>query len=122
MFLEEMSINGYGLIPLTLEKILDNEYRASLSECDEALIACEIIAAVAGRPATDLPDDLKEWIEVFLPAGSAPHDEMLALTEKAADVIDSLVADSEVRDFWEDEPLFDQWFDAQVDLQDRILK
>ena len=58
---------------------------------------------------------------MFLPAESDARNEVLALKEKAADTIDLLVADSELRDFWEEDKNFELWFQTQVDLQKRIL-
>jgi len=120
-FLADMSTNGYGLIAISLEKITDPENRPAIMECEEAIVACEIIAAVAGHPAHDFPEDLQEWIDMFLPGDSDERKEVLGLSEKAADVIDLLVTDSELRDLWEADKNFDVWFDTQVDLQKRIL-
>lgn len=120
-FLADMSVNGYGLIAVSLEKITDSDGRPDIIECEEAIVACEIIAALVGKPAHDFPPDLNEWIDMFLPVASEPRNEVSALTNKAADAIDLLVTDSELRELWEDTPDFDLWFETQVDLQKRIL-
>ena len=120
-FLSDMSVNGYGLISISLDKITNAENRPDIIECEEAIVACEIVAAVLGKPAHDLPEDLKEWIHMFLPENSDERNEVASLAEKAADVIDLLVTDSELRDLWEEGSNFDLWFETQVDLQKRIL-
>lgn len=120
-FLADMSTNGYGLITVSLDKIAEMDGRPGIIECEEAIVACEIIAAVAGRPAHDLPEELAEWIGMFLPADSEERKEVLGLSDKAADVIDMLVTDSEIRDLWEEGRNFEVWFETQVDLQKRIL-
>jgi len=122
LFLDEMSTNGYGMLEITLDKILDEGSRASIQECDEALVACEVVAAVAGKPSHELPDDLAEWIGMFISPGSEARENVLNLKEKAADVIDRITSESELRDYWEDESLFGQWLDVQIDLQKRILE
>jgi len=120
-FLADMSTNGYGLITLSLERIIDNNTSPDLTECEEAVVACEIIAAVAGRPAHDLPDDLREWISMFLADGTSEKEEILNLKDTAADVIDFLVTESELRDLWEEGNRFEIWFETMVDLQKRLL-
>ncbi len=121
-FIEEIALNGYGLITIAIDRITDEtESRPSLIECEEALIAAEFISAARGRQAHDFPEDAIEWCSIFLPAGSIENTEVIALTEKAADAIDRIVADSELRDYWEFRANFNGWFENQVDLQNRIL-
>ncbi|MFN5324969.1 MAG: DUF4259 domain-containing protein [Bacteroidota bacterium] len=120
-FLEDMSINGFGLIPMAIERMLDEDDRPTLMECEEALVACEIVAAALGRPSEDCPDDLNEWMGMFLPVGSEPYDIVCNLAEKAAESIDRILTDSELRELWEESPVFEAWMDAQVKLQERIL-
>lgn len=120
-FLEDLIINGYGLVGISLDTILDDTGLAGVIECEEALLSAEIIAAACGKAATDFPDDLMEWMNMNIEQGSNEHREILELREKAADAIDKIVTNSELRELWEESPSFDEWFDAQVALQNRIL-
>lgn len=120
-FISDIAMNGYGMLAIALDRINDTEERPGLIECEEALIAAELIAAAVGSSAHDLPEDAREWILTFLPDGSAEQQEVSNLSDKAADVIDTIVTDSEIRDLWEGNPDFSEWFDLQVDLQKRIL-
>ncbi len=120
-FLEDMSINGFGMIPMAINRIFDEDDRPGLMECEEALVACEIIAAALGQPADDFPEDLNEWMGMFLPSGSEPHSQVCNLADKAAESIDRIVADSELRELWEESPVLEAWMDAQIKLQERIL-
>ena len=120
-FISDVMMNGYGLIQIALDKVFDTDNPPGLTECEEALIAAEIVASVVGHPAHDFPDEAREWIDSFLPPGSSANEEIAALNEKAADAIDRVVTDSELRDLWEDQPGFEEWFEAQVALQKRIL-
>ena len=120
-FISEIMVNGYGLIKLAIDKILDSENAASLTDCEEALIAAEMIAAAAGNPAHDFPEEAMEWLTMNAPPGSLELQELVAHCEPAADAIDRIVADSELREFWDDHPEFNEWFEAQVDLQERLL-
>jgi hypothetical protein len=120
-FIADLEINGYGLINVAFEKILDETERATVTECEEALIAAEIVAAVNGQAAHDFPEDAAEWVLTILAPGSPENQEIANLSEKAADIIDKIVTDSELKDLWEDNPEYNTWFQAQVDLQKRIL-
>ncbi|MFM7176593.1 MAG: DUF4259 domain-containing protein [Bacteroidota bacterium] len=120
-FLDDMSINGFGLIRLAIERMNDDDERADLTECEEALVACEIVAAALGRPADDFPDDLSEWMGIFIQEGSDSHYEVINLGEQAAMAIDRILTDSELRELWYESPVFEAWMDVQVKLQERIL-
>lgn len=120
-FLDDMSINGFGLIRLAIERMNDDHDRADLTECEEALVACEIVAAALGRPAEDFPDDLSEWMGIFIPEGSDSHYEVINLAEQAALAIDRILTDSELRELWYESPVFEAWMNVQVKLQERIL-
>ncbi|HMT28550.1 MAG TPA: DUF4259 domain-containing protein [Bacteroidia bacterium] len=120
-FISDIAMNGYGLIAIAIDRMNDEENDPSLIDCEETLVAAELVAAAVGTPAHDLPEDAREWVVTFLPKGSFENQEMVLLKEKAADAIDKIVTDSELRDLWEDNPDFDEWFQLQVDLQKRIL-
>jgi len=121
LYLEDLSINGFGLIEVAFDRILDEGDRPSLIECEEALVACEIVAAVFGKVSNHAPSELSEWIEMFLPAGSDEYNAVCALAEKAADTIDRILSDSELLDLWSESPLLEEWMQEQVMLQERIL-
>lgn len=84
--------------------------------CSSALAAAEIVAALRGRPASDLPDDAKAWIE--------QHGKKLAinqdLIDTAHDAIARIAADSELRDLWMDSDNADAWETVLTDLQKRV--
>ncbi len=120
-FITEISMNGYGLIGIAIERLLDEDIRASLTECEEAIVAAEMVAAAIGNPSIAFPEDATEWIAMYLPKGSLENIEVCKLAVAAADAIDKIMADSELRDLWDENSDFDEWFQVQVDLQKRIL-
>ncbi len=120
-FIADIDMNGYGMIEIAITRMNDEDDRPGLAECEEALIAAELIAAANGHPAHDISEDAREWILLHLPAGSVELAEILQLVNIAADAIDTIVTDSELRDLWEGNPDFDEWFNLQVDLQKRLL-
>jgi hypothetical protein len=120
-FLADLDVNGYGLIEVALNRILDEDTEPSIIECEEALAAAELVAAASGKPSPDLPEDAAIWLNECLPLGSSESGEVIALNEKAADIIDRIVTDSELKSLWEEHEGFDEWFDLQVSLQNRLL-
>ena len=120
-FISEINTNGHGLISVALERAMDEDEPLTIFECEEALIAAEIIAASLGKPATDFPEEMIEWIGQFLPEKSTQHRDVILLAEKAADAIDRVVTNSELRELWDEHPQFNEWFETQMELQKRLL-
>ena len=64
-------------------------------DCAAALAAAEVVAAMAGRPAAALPDEVTAWIAGREPA-SGP---LKALARRA---VDKVLAGSELAELWEE--------------------
>ena len=119
-FLTDLYTTGYGLLEVALDSVLDNDSAAGVIECEEALISAEIIAAAMGNPAFDLPEDAREWIADNLPYGSEEHQQVAGLSEKAADVIDRVLTESDLREMWDGNVSYDDWFGNLIELQKRL--
>ena len=78
-----------------------------------ALAAAEVDAALKGRPAQDLPDDLRSWIE----GKSAPKD---GIVSKAREAVAAVLKGSELRDLWEESDGLEDWQPIVQDLQRRL--
>ncbi len=120
-FISEVIVNGYGLITIALDRITGETEPADIMECEEALIAAEFIAASCMQPASDFPENAAEWVAMNMVDGSMAQMEITALADKAAEAIDKIVTDSELKILWEETPYFQLWFKAQQDLQNRLL-
>lgn len=119
-FINNLNINGYGLIEVVLKRVIeDNE--PTVTECEEALIAAELVAAAMGKPSDEITEIVAEWVEENLPPGSAERGAVAALTEPAADAIDRIVTESELKELWQDHEAFSDWFNEQIELQNRLL-
>ncbi|HEX5002039.1 MAG TPA: DUF4259 domain-containing protein [Bacteroidia bacterium] len=119
-FISDLFTTGYGLLEVALDRVLDEDEPASLTDCEEALVAAEFIAGLSGNPAYDFPEDGRDWLREELPPGSESFDLVIGLKDKAADVIDRIVSDSELREMWEGNVNYDEWFNNLVDLQNRL--
>src|SRR6188472_2180692 len=87
-FISDVMVNGYGMIGVAIDRVLDPDNKPGLIECEEAIIAAEFIAKAVGNPAHDFPDDASEWCNIYLSKGSVENREVLNYVEKAADAID----------------------------------
>jgi hypothetical protein len=101
---------------------LITEALSAVNECPEfleadeaacALAAAEVVAALCGRPAAQLPEQLAIWAHehaaVFTP-------ELLQL---AATALNRITTDSELKTLWEDGGA-DEWFKVVADLERRL--
>jgi hypothetical protein len=117
-FVSDVITTGYGLIRTAFERVREE---AGLVDCEEALVAAELVAGALGNPAHDIPEEAAEWISQTFPPGSDAYLEMIEMSERAADAIDFITAGSELRELWEETPDFEAWIATQVNLQQRLL-
>jgi hypothetical protein len=95
-------------LSLALEQI-ETEVRAVA----RGLAAAEVVAALRGKPAASLPDDLREWLD-----GQPPSDhESASLAEK---FVRSVVTQSPLAGLWLDDETRDAWIRVVRDLQTRL--
>ena len=102
-----------AFVTSSLEQILRSDEYLEAPTCCNALAAAEIVAALNGKPATDLPDKAKAWV-----AGKAspPAD---AVT-KAKNALQRVRGESELRELWEESEELDAWAKVLDDLDSRL--
>jgi hypothetical protein len=81
--------------------------------CEEGLAAAEIVAAAAGKPAAEMPEELAGWIK-----GQAKPD--AAMVARAIDVLGAVREKSELRELWEESENFADWNAALDELKARL--
>ena len=82
-------------------------------DCNEALAAAEVVAALHNSPAYVLPKEVLDWVK----SHPATTD---ALREKALQATEVVLSDSKLRDFWDEEDDLDVWKDELEDLIIRL--
>lgn len=87
---------------------------AEAPEAAMALAAAEVVAALAGRPHPDLPEEIAEWV-----AGqSGPNPKLIERARLAAVAVRD---NSELRDLWsEPDAGFDEWKEGIEELIRRL--
>jgi len=81
--------------------------------CSSAVAAAEVVAALRGRPAADLPEEVANWVAAH-PSGSEE------LVQAARRAVDAITNRSELRELWEEVPDYELWRGAMTDLRGRL--
>ncbi|HPO92136.1 MAG TPA: DUF4259 domain-containing protein [Phycisphaerales bacterium] len=84
--------------------------------CEMALAAAEIVAALKGHPPEKLPREADDWVKRN--RGRLKVDQ--ELIETAHDAIARVVADSELRELWDESEELAAWEKALESLQKRL--
>lgn len=82
-------------------------------DCAVAISAAEVVAALLGNPADDLPDEVIEWVEDM-------PDPSEALVNMALSAVKVILDDSEMKDTWEESDHYDEWQENIQGLQSRL--
>lgn len=85
-------------------------------DCQSAVAAAEIVAAMLGAPPKDLPKEASAWVQR---QGQPPAEPLVA---QARDIVRGVMAKSELREIWDESGNAGPWLDAMKDLQRRLAK
>ncbi|HET7602086.1 MAG TPA: DUF4259 domain-containing protein [Gemmatimonadales bacterium] len=80
----------------------------------EALAAAEVVAALAGHPAPDLPDEVQSWVSAH-PDPVSPDLRALALAAVAR-----VASDSELQELWAESEEGGEWSKRVEELRGRL--
>ncbi|MBC2602102.1 DUF4259 domain-containing protein [Puniceicoccus vermicola] len=80
-------------------------------EGDEVLAAGEVVATISGHPANSNPEELKTIPKIHL----APD-----TTTRALAAIEAILANSNLKDCWEESDDFERWKTTVEDLRERL--
>ena len=110
--LEEFA--DYAAVAGALDAVMqDKAEYLDADVCEEGVAAAEIVAAGAGKPAGDLPDDIRNWL-----AGKPQPDAKLVVESLSA--IAAIREKSELKELWEDSDDLAAWSAAMDDLNARL--
>lgn len=99
----------------TLEAVVSSDAEdLEAPDCWDALAAAEIVAALSGRPAPCMPEDLKAWLE------TAHGLSATSLSELAHRVVERIRSASEVQELWDGSEFRDTWHDEMKHLLARL--
>lgn len=105
---------GEELIPEAFDRVKefqDDYLEAEL--CSFALAAAEVVAALNGKPGSDLPQEISDWVQ----GRPAPTAELLA---SARNAVSAITRDSELRENFTDSGELEEWEPRIADLSRRL--
>lgn len=102
------------LLTETLKRAAEPSGYLESPACAEALAAAEVVAALGGRAAPDLPEEVRDWV--------AAHRRKVSpeLRDLAVRALDQVAADSELKELWEETDELQAWSDRVVELRGRL--
>lgn len=114
-WIAELEAEGLPAAGGALQDVLDlaDDYLEAPT-CSNGLAAAEIVAALRGNPATDLPDEVSAWLAAH---PGAPGDDLVVSARQA---VDAIAADSELAELWDESADPAEWRSAVSDLQSRL--
>ena len=101
-----------GMIAEALRAATDNGDYLEAPESQQAITAAEVVAAMNGHSAVDLPEELASWVTEQGAAGA----ELVALARRA---VERVASHSELEELWEEGDA-SKWEAHVSDLQRRL--
>jgi len=90
------------------DKYLDSD------ECYCALVAAEVVAALENGASPNLPDTIKQWVDLHQAAREG------SLVESALKAIQRIRTNSELKDLWDESKQKAEWHNALDNLEARL--
>ncbi len=111
--------NGSDILEGLIRNYLRSWENATLDQCEETIAACELIASLKGNFDSETSEHFKVRISKINPVSNDYRSE--EMIELAADALDRIGAESELKDLWEDREDFNNWLKMLGALQNRLL-
>lgn len=105
--------NGMEPIVDAFEAVLGADDYLEAPEASMGLAAAEVVAALLGKPAEKLPDDVVAWV-----AGKKPPKP--TLVKKAQHAVKRILTDSELKELWAESGDSDKWQEEVQNLLRRL--
>ncbi len=111
--LEEQGLLAAGVAIHEVLSLADDYLEAPT--CCAALAAAEVVAALRGRRAAELPRELEAWLD------GAPDDPGAELTRNARLAVEAILRRSELRELWGESDEGATWERVVMDLRQRLV-
>lgn len=99
--------SAFDLVRTLSEKYLE------APACSRALAAAEVVAALRGKPAKSLPEEVTHWV-------SENRVDPGQLVQAARTAVDSIARRSELRDLWNESAVPEPWNAVVANLKERL--
>ncbi|RFS22047.1 DUF4259 domain-containing protein [Chitinophaga silvatica] len=103
-----------GLVTDTMARIINNHETLEVGDCEEALAAAELVAALVGKPSEDFPENPLDQLDILNLIATR------TLRNQAIAAVNKIVAGSEMKNYWEQEGSLDSWVAVEQGLIKRL--
>jgi len=94
--------------------VLKTDSHLEAPACSRAVAAAEVVAALHGRFADDLPEEIRRWAATRLGSADA------GLISTAAQAVTAVLTDSELDELWKESDDYAAWRERMHDLSRRL--
>ena len=106
----------FSILADAFETVIDQKGSSpDAADCSIALCAAEVVAGLLDTPASDLPDEVLEWVE----DKPEPSATLIKIALKALNVI---LEDSELKELWLETDEYQDWFDNVTILIENLTE
>lgn len=111
---ELLETQDMNLLSESIELVLEDNYLDADTACI-AIGAIEILAALQYRPGKEIydNDELEDWIKQHKGLGKN-------LLEKAQNALEKILAESELKELWEETEKYVDWVNTIKELKNRL--
>lgn len=103
-----------GMVTDTLARVINNHEPLEISDCEEALAAAELVAALVGKPSEDFPEDPMDQLDILNLIATR------ALRNQAIAAVNKVIGTSAMKTHWEEEGSLEAWSAVQQGLIKRL--
>ena len=103
-----------GMVDEALRRMGEKKHQQDLTDNERALAAAEVVAAMHGQPADDIPAELEDMLQSFT---VKPNPELLKLARQA---VLAVKTQSEMRELWDEGDDGQIWLEHIDDLVARL--
>lgn len=113
---ELANANGSSVLREAIDAVMNAGDYLEAPEGSCLLCACEVIAALGGQPSTDLPDEVRQWVDNHKTLDTSM---LIPILLRAIDRV--LGENSELDQLWkEDENGYSVWRETVLSVKSRI--
>ena len=109
-------VDDFSILEEAFETVIDQKGDTpDASDCTIGLCAAEVVASLLDNPASDVPDEVLEWIE----DKPEPSSELIKIAVRAIKVI---LDDSELKELWLETDEYQDWVDNVKTLIENLTE
>jgi hypothetical protein len=106
--------DDFSILAEAFETVIDQKGSSvDAADCSIALCAAEVVASLLDNPASEVPDEVLEWIE----DKPEPSPDLISLALKSLAVI---LDGSELKELWQETDEFQDWVDGVNSLVENL--